>query len=86
MIIWKTKQEKYSNGENGYVGPYKFFSISYTSFRGPNDNKCWRLNCSLPGIKTDLGKFEKKEQGKSKADMVLDMWLKKTGLSKTKEQ
>ena len=80
-LTWAEDTRTYSSGVIGNLGKWKVFSIHWDAFRSRNsDTPPYVLNCSLPGIKANLGNFEDIEEGKIKAEKVLQHWLEKSTL------
>lgn len=78
-IIWKKYEEnRFSSGEDGFIGKVKIFCI-YWSLSGTS-NTPYRLQCNLPGIKMHIGFYGSIEKGEEYAEKVLSHWLKITGI------
>jgi hypothetical protein len=81
-LVWRDSEGEYTSGEYAYLGKYKVFSVYYNATRSKGDDaNVWRISCSLPGIKPDLGCAETDEMAKAFCQKVIDMWIKNAGLS-----
>ncbi len=83
MITWRPKTGKFENGQSGYLGKIKIFSIDWDSSQHLSD-KNWLLICFLPS----LGQFREHFSGIDGADgacaeaeKILSVWLDDTGLT-----
>jgi len=88
MITWKHKTEKFENGEFGYIGKIKIFSIDYDS-SNPPPNKYWLLTCFLPSLerfRMHFSEIEGEEGAYAGAEDLFSNWLKDAGLSKVGEK
>ena len=80
-LLWKDSDGQYTSGEHGYLGKYKVFTIFYNSTRSKSDTENeWRIGCSLPGIKRELGCAKTMEEAKRFCQKVLNQWTENAGL------
>ncbi len=59
-----------------YVGKIKVGSVHYSSFISREDPKKYQATCFLPGIKSDLGRFETKDAAKTQVETGVNRFLK----------
>lgn len=79
-IRWERQTEKYSNGEDGFIGKYRFFSIGWDGMVSGEQEERYLLKVFLPGIKSNLGHFKTPDLAKEKAKYILEFWLHNTNL------
>jgi len=65
----------------GYQGKWQTFLIYYNGLR-PKDSDIppYKLKCTLPGIKEDLGNFKTERIAKDKAQTIMRYWLDNLGI------
>ena len=80
-IVWETKEGRWSNTLQGYVGKYIAFETFYDGMTSKSDNKTQALRCHLHGIKTNLPNQLTEDAAKVYADKVLEIWLDSSGLT-----
>lgn len=81
MIDWRRRTEKFSNGSNGYVNKYVWFSTAWDSMYSSDDPQPpWVLLCKLPGLKERLGRFETEIEAYDYAEKCAEIWINNSGL------
>ena len=82
-LTWKKDTEQFSSGEIGFRNGVKVFQFFYDACKPKysTDNKHWKLNCLLPGIKSDLGNFESGERCKEYAERAFEFWINELNLT-----
>lgn len=60
-----------------YAGNLKVVSYYYNGLRPKGDTKVWKVACSIPGIKADLGNFETEKGAKDKCESVMKYFIDK---------
>lgn len=80
-IKWERMTQHCSNGDNGKVGKYVFFTVLWDGMCEKDAKNKYKLNCSLPGLRSTFGNFETPKKAKEKAEMILRYWLKNTSLT-----
>lgn len=73
-LVWKRKQERYTNGHRGYLGKWPVASIDWDSGCPPK-GKPYKLTNRLPGIKTDMGHYATEKEAQTKAGKVVQHWM-----------
>jgi hypothetical protein len=81
MIEWKP----HTIGEKGYLGKFKVFSVFLDGGQPMGSTRPYLLACNLPGIKTGIGHYATEEEGKDRAEVVLEHWLKGAGIRAIKK-
>ena len=71
-ITWET----HNSSKNCLLGRWLVGKVHYTAFTSVNDLKKWQANCYLPGIKTDLGRFENEEAAIEKLENAVAYWYR----------
>ena len=79
LIKWERDTRKYSNGDSGKVGRYKFFDV-YFDACSYNKDKYYKLTCNLPGLNSDLGNYGSIEIAKERAEDILKYWMEVVGM------
>lgn len=83
-LTWKRNEAKFANGWFGFLGKYAVFGVHWDSCLSRNlpveERKYWKLNCYLPGIKTDLGHYVDEKEAWQDAERILLHWIVNTGL------
>lgn len=80
MLDWVPYSNQYICGLEGKKGKYNFFRVFYDSSTSKTELKKYRLKCTLPGFKTDLGLFLTESEAKIYADSAYSKWLRNTEL------
>lgn len=85
LLTWEKAKGQYASGSDGFRNGVPLFSYHYDASR-PKDSKLppWKLTCSLPRIKSNLGNFENEDAAKAKAEEAFAYWLKITDLTPIK--
>lgn len=79
MIVWKRKVGRFSNGYRGYIHELPLMSVDWDGGCPPK-GKPWKLTTELPLIEITEKHFSSHDIAKAGADVVLERWLKKSGL------
>lgn len=79
MLTYMETPGKYALGEDAFLGKWRIGSISWDAALKRGDPKKWRASCDLPGIKQNLGNFEKVEDAKAKLEKAAEFWLTGAG-------
>lgn len=77
---WKRDTREYSSGEILYLGRWNVGSAFYDGGKSKDDPKKQIATCSLPGIKRNLGSFEKEKEAKDRVENAVKHWIKESGL------
>ena len=62
------------DGDEYKIGKWTVGKIFWTAFISKGDTRKYQANCLLPGIKSDLGKYEKPEEAKSRVEQAVKHW------------
>ena len=86
IIIW-SPLTVHAAGDKGLLGKWKIFEVWYSGITKIKNTSC-KLNCYLPGIKSDVGSFGSEECAKEYADKILKRWVSKSKILclKTKKE
>lgn len=75
---WTNDIRKFSSGKILLLGKWNVASVFYDGCRSKDDPKAYRVTCSLPGIKTDLGNFENESEAMIKVEEAVRYWVDKS--------
>jgi len=78
-FTWKPGIRQYGSGEILYVGKWPVGSVSYSANVPREDPKKYVACSRLPGLKSDLGHFEKLQDAKLKVEAATAYWFTKAG-------
>ena len=79
-LAWVGSSSTYIYYHLGRLGMYTVFKTFQDGTVSRGDDKIWKLNCTLPGIKDYQGHFVSLELAKECAEKVFAHWIKNTGI------
>ena len=74
-MIFDWKQFEMGSGSKLYLGKYHVGSVFYDGFVSRDENLKFKVVCKLPGIKSDLGRYETEEEGKARLIRAVNTWI-----------
>jgi len=80
MMTWKDASSTYVSGDSLYLGRWKVGSVFYDGARPRGALEVYRADCSLPGIKADLGGYETVIEARAAVERAVNHWIKHSGL------
>jgi hypothetical protein len=82
MFQWEEDQAQYKkySYKIGKLGRWKVLEVDWDVSNSRDEPNPYILHCSLPGIKSSLGKFKTVEDAMAKGNNVIKYWLDKAEL------
>ena len=80
IYVWSDYNEQYVTGKKCLVGKWKVGSVHYSALISRGDPKNYQATCLLPGIKTDLGRYETELDAIWAVNEAIEHWFKNLDL------
>ena len=78
---WKKTEGRFTTGEVLWLGNYAVAKVFYSSFTSRGDDRPYKVEVLLPGIKVrdEANKFKDTDEAKRTAEAVVETWFKRVG-------
>jgi hypothetical protein len=80
-IRWEKYKEMFESGVGLYLGTWRVGSVSWVSGSSKDTHpKNYGAFTTLPGLKTELGKYANEPEAKARVERAVEYWMRGAGI------